>query len=60
MKKTLAVVVFVATAVVFIAIGCKRKEESQGKYRIAVIPKGTTHVFWKSIHAGAVKAGGQG
>lgn len=23
---------------------------------IAVIPKGTTHVFWKSIHAGAVKA----
>jgi ribose transport system substrate-binding protein len=27
------------------------------KYRIAVIPKGTTHDFWKSIHAGAVKAG---
>lgn len=25
--------------------------------KIAVIPKGTTHVFWKSIHAGAVKAG---
>lgn len=25
--------------------------------RIAVIPKGTTHEFWKSIHAGAVKAG---
>jgi len=24
---------------------------------IAVIPKGTTHVFWKSIHAGAEKAG---
>jgi ribose transport system substrate-binding protein len=23
---------------------------------IAVIPKGTTHEFWKSIHAGAVKA----
>ena len=23
---------------------------------IAVIPKGTTHVFWQSIHAGAVKA----
>jgi len=27
------------------------------KYRIAVIPKGTTHEFWKSIHAGANKAG---
>ncbi len=25
--------------------------------QIAVIPKGTTHEFWKSIHAGAVKAG---
>jgi ribose transport system substrate-binding protein len=26
------------------------------RYRIAVIPKGTTHDFWKSIHAGALKA----
>lgn len=25
-------------------------------YEIAVIPKGTTHEFWKSIHAGAIKA----
>jgi ribose transport system substrate-binding protein len=25
-------------------------------YQIAVIPKGTTHEFWKSVHAGAVKA----
>ena len=25
-------------------------------YQIAVIPKGTTHEFWKSIHAGAEKA----
>jgi ribose transport system substrate-binding protein len=25
--------------------------------KIAVIPKGTTHEFWKSVHAGAVKAG---
>jgi ribose transport system substrate-binding protein len=24
--------------------------------RIAVIPKGTTHDFWRSIHAGAIKA----
>jgi len=27
-----------------------------GKRTIAVIPKGTTHDFWKSVHAGAVKA----
>ena len=26
------------------------------KYRIAVIPKGTTHEFWKSVHAGAENA----
>ena len=25
-------------------------------YNIAVIPKGTSHEFWKSIHAGAIKA----
>jgi len=24
--------------------------------RIAVIPKGTSHIFWKTVHAGAVKA----
>lgn len=24
---------------------------------IAVVPKGTTHEFWKSVHAGAIKAG---
>ena len=26
------------------------------KKKIAVIPKGTTHVFWKSVEAGARKA----
>jgi len=26
------------------------------KLKIAVIPKGTSHDFWKSVHAGAVKA----
>jgi ribose transport system substrate-binding protein len=27
-----------------------------GKITLAVIPKGTTHEFWKSVHAGAAKA----
>lgn len=27
-----------------------------GKITIAMIPKGTTHEFWKSVHAGAVQA----
>ncbi|MCP4711827.1 MAG: ABC transporter substrate-binding protein [Planctomycetes bacterium] len=31
-------------------------ENSSQRLTIAVIPKGTTHVFWKSVHAGAVKA----
>ncbi len=28
----------------------------QAKIRLAVIPKGTTHEFWKSVHAGAEQA----
>jgi len=56
MKKVLGAIIVVAISIVFIANGCKQKEKSEDKYRIAVIPKGTTHVFWKSIHAGAVKA----
>jgi len=41
--------------------GCARPETtgtvgSQKKLTIAVIPKGTTHEFWKSIHAGSIKA----
>lgn len=28
-------------------------------YQVAVIPKGTTHEFWKSIHAGALAAAGE-
>lgn len=31
--------------------------DAEDKVEIAVIPKGVTHEFWKSIHAGAVKAG---
>src|SRR5258706_12824613 len=33
-----------------------RLEAAGPPYTIAVIPKGTTHEFWKSIHAGALKA----
>jgi ribose transport system substrate-binding protein len=34
------------------AAGCKKRTTDA----IAVIPKGTTHEFWKSVHAGAEKA----
>ncbi len=30
---------------------------TQSKLKIAVIPKGTTHIFWKSVQAGAQAAG---
>lgn len=36
-------------------VGCG-KETGQKTWTIAVIPKGTTHEYWKSIHAGAMKA----
>jgi ribose transport system substrate-binding protein len=42
-----------------LALGCSRpgtQEGTPGRLRIALIPKGTTHEFWKSVHAGAVKA----
>ncbi|HEX4143748.1 MAG TPA: substrate-binding domain-containing protein [Pirellulales bacterium] len=32
------------------------KPAGKAKYRLAVIPKGTTHEFWKSVHYGAVQA----
>ena len=38
-----------------VSAGCGKKVDAK-TYTIAVIPKGTTHEFWKSIHAGAVKA----
>lgn len=55
---------FLVLATLALAIaGCTRTDSATGtsstgekRYRIAVIPKGTTHVFWKSVHAGALEA----
>jgi len=38
-----------------LAAGCGQGNDPS-KLTIAVIPKGTTHEFWKSVHAGAIKA----
>jgi ribose transport system substrate-binding protein len=32
-------------------------EQESEKYEIAVVPKGTSHIFWQAVHAGAVTAG---
>jgi ribose transport system substrate-binding protein len=42
-----------ATALALVGCGGTRQE---AKYRIAVIPKGTTHEFWQSIERGALRA----
>ena len=42
--------------VVLLALPACRETDGTDLFRIAVIPKGTTHSFWRSIHAGAVKA----
>jgi ribose transport system substrate-binding protein len=46
-------VVGIAVAAAVVACGGGRRAD---EFHIAVVPKGTTHEFWKSIHAGAVKA----
>jgi ribose transport system substrate-binding protein len=37
-------------------LGCSGGQSGAKKFTIAVIPKGTTHQFWKSVYAGARKA----
>jgi ribose transport system substrate-binding protein len=47
------------TLALLLFTGCGGGEKTEGedaRLEIAVIPKGTTHEFWKSIHAGAIKA----
>ena len=53
MKKILTLIVFA-----LVAVGCAKVQAPTDKKKltIAVIPKGTTHEFWKSIHAGSNKA----
>jgi ribose transport system substrate-binding protein len=40
-------------ALALLAVACNRDRQR----RIAVIPKGTAHVFWQTVHAGAAAAG---
>ncbi len=60
MRKPLTLLV-VLTAI--IALSCTKPgtpgTSDPKKFTIAVIPKGTTHEFWKSIHAGSLKAAGE-
>jgi len=51
-KKILIAIAMMAAAL----SACGGQNRGDGKLTIAVIPKGTSHVFWQSIHAGAEKA----
>ena len=70
--RCLVVVLAAGSLVVTSLVGCADRDRSEagsaaaskssagkGRYRLAVIPKGTTHEFWKSVHYGAVQAGNE-
>lgn len=54
MRSKWSICLIALAALCLTPLGCQKKEE--GKLRIAVIPKGTTHEFWKSVHYGAEQA----
>lgn len=54
MRNTSILFLFFVLLIVSVS-GC-RSDNKAGGFKIAVIPKGTTHSFWKSINAGAMKA----
>ena len=46
-----------AIALLLLAAACSRNPTTNaGTLTIAVVPKGTSHAFWQSIHAGAARA----
>src|SRR5258708_14149642 len=53
-KRFISHLVGTAVFALFLAPGHAQQESK--KLNIAVIPKGTTHVFWKSVEAGARQA----
>jgi ribose transport system substrate-binding protein len=50
---TLTLIALILSAAFF---ACEKREVKDAAVTIAVIPKGTTHIFWESVHAGAIKA----
>ncbi len=56
-RAALAIVLFAAC--IFPNLSCRAEKNGAGmakRLRLAVIPMGTTHEFWKAIHAGAKRA----
>ncbi len=58
MKKALPIIIaLIIIAIIFVGMGIINKGKKTSQRRIAVIPKGTTHIFWESVRRGAEKAG---
>jgi len=55
MRKIITLLIALS-AIVFLSCSKSGQQGGKKKLTIAVIPKGTTHEFWKSIQAGSIKA----
>jgi len=55
MRKLITVLLLLAGTCL---VSCTSDQTGSKKFTIAVIPKGTTHPFWKCVNAGAAKAAG--
>jgi ribose transport system substrate-binding protein len=59
-KRLFPVAMAASIGCIFLSLSCQRSrkpaEREPKKLRLAVIPMGTTHEFWKAIHAGAKRA----
>lgn len=53
------IILLLSSALVLCLTGCRKKDVTNENERltVAVIPKGTIHEFWKTVHAGAEMAG---
>jgi len=56
LKKLTSIIFTFAWAGLVTFSACRKPETSTKTYALAVIPQGSTHEYWKSIHAGAQKA----
>jgi len=57
-NKVTLLLLLVVTTFFCLTVGCSKKtSEEAERITIAVIPKGTIHEFWRTVHAGAVRAG---
>jgi len=55
MNRFFLTLVFIFSIMIVVS-NCSDSDDKEDSITIAVVPMGTTHEYWKAIHAGAVKA----